>query len=249
MNVATRAHQVVVEGMAQFAESATGGFAETIGGATAVVTGLQIAAFNSVSVTGDASENDLRLAMMVAAGTGLPWSVLLREGIDDGYLEMVRTAGLVAGESPVPLMATTDPAPRDWPSELVLVDGAWTVAMHRALVADAFDMDPPTVGALVTHELAAHPQVRIVAGTLDGLPVTTAMAVEIEDAVAIFNVATTADVRGRGFGSAITWAAMQPAFDSGATLAALQTSKLGHGVYEGLGYEVVAQHRHWVSGE
>ena len=59
------------------------------------------------------------------------------------------------------------------------------------------------------------------------------------------NVATTTDVRGRGYGSAITWEAMQPAFDSGATLAVLQTSPIGQGVYEGLGYEIVATHVRW----
>jgi len=244
-----RAHRTLMESMAVFADRSVAGFSEIVGGTMVVVSGLPYAAFNQVAVTGSAEDEELRRAMDIAASSGYPWCVMLREEFDDRYLGVVHAAGLTKDSNTVPLMAATSPRPAPWPDELALATGSWTVAMHRALLTAGFEMDMATVKALVTDEVAQQPGVEIVVGTHEGLPVTTAMSVRRGDTVSIFNVTTTAEVRRRGYGSAVTWAAMEPSFASGATLATLQTSDLGRGVYEGLGYEVVAMHQRWMPAE
>lgn len=245
MDVAQASHVAVVEAMGVFARHTTDGFVERVGGATGTVTGLGHPAFNHVAVTGAAEPDDLRLAALAVDAAAFPWCAMLRDGVDDGHLEWVEQLGLKRVAETVPLMLATDPTPAAWPEELERVRGAWTAAMHRALVCDAFELPETMVDPLVTDALTADPAVDIVVGLLDGLPVTTAMGVRVGDAVAVFDVATSREMRGRGYGAAATWAVMEPAFAAGATLAALQTSPLGRSVYERLGFHVVAEHRRW----
>lgn len=247
MDLARRAHVAFVDCMAVFCDHIEAGFAKTIGGATTIVTGLDHYGFNSVTPTGEATQDDMRVGAIAVAETGFPWCVMLRQGIDDDHLHWVESLDLTADEETVPLMAATSPRPAAWPEELDLVSGSWTLPAHRALLGDAFDLPKKMIDRLVTDSLGADPSVLTVVGMLEGLPVTTAMSVRVGDAVGVFSVGTTGDVRGRGYGAAITWACMEPAFDDGATMAVLQTSPLGHHVYERLGYEVVATHERWIA--
>jgi len=245
MDLADQAHVTVIEAMGVFAVHTTSGFVETIRGATGTVTGIGHPGFNHVTVTGEADADDLRLAARAVDTAGHPWCAMLRDGVDDAHATWAAALGLQRDAETVPVMAATDPTPSPWPAGLELVRGAWTAAMHRALLCEAFGLPETMVDPLVTDELAADPRVDIVVGLHDGLPVTTAMAVRVGDAVGIFNVGTSLDARGRGYGAAATWAVMEPAFSAGARLAALQTSPLGRSVYERLGYDVVAEHRRW----
>lgn len=52
----------------------------------------------------------------------------------------------------------------------------------------------------------------------------------------IYHVATLSSARGRGFGSALTHAALLHAVERGAREAALQSSELGLSVYRSLGF-------------
>jgi hypothetical protein len=243
MGKAHTAHVAVVEAMGVFAAHTTDGFIERVGGATGTVTGLGHPAFNHVTVTGEASADDLRLVALAVDAAGFPWCAMLRDGEDDD--SWAEALGLQPADETVPLMVATHPRPAPWPDELDQARGAWTAGMHRALLYDAFDLPETMVDPLVTEELAADPAVDIVVGLSDGVPVTTAMAVRVGDAIGIFDVATTRDERGRGYGAAATWAVMEPAFAAGVRLASLQTSPLGRSVYERLGYEIVADHRRW----
>lgn len=245
MDLAEAAHVTVIEAMGVFAKNTSAGFVEKIGGATGTVTGLGHPAFNHVTVTGGATTDDLRLAALAVDAAGFPWCAMLRDEVDDEILPWAEGLGLRRDDETVPVMATTNPSPASWPDELDLVRGAWTVAMHRALLYDAFGLPEAMVDPLVTDALAADPAVDIVTGLRDGVPVTTALAVRVGDGIGVFDVGTSPGERGRGYGAAATWAVMEPAFDAGARLASLQTSPLGQSVYQRLGYEVVAQHRRW----
>jgi GNAT superfamily N-acetyltransferase len=75
---------------------------------------------------------------------------------------------------------------------------------------------------------------------VDGQPVATALGAPLDGMVAIYNVATIPAARRRGFGAAVTAAAMADARADGASWAILETSKMGRSVYEGLGFRHVA---------
>lgn len=85
--------------------------------------------------------------------------------------------------------------------------------------------------------------------TLDDRPVATSLGVAAGDVVGIFNVATLPDARGRGIGRAITLAAMRDGAARGARRAVLQSSRMGHPVYERLGFRDVLTYVPWERDE
>ena len=79
-------------------------------------------------------------------------------------------------------------------------------------------------------------------GRVDGEVVATALGHTIDDITGVFNVATMPDHRGRGHGAALTARAVQGGFESGARLAFLQSSQMGHPVYRRLGFRDVEEY-------
>ena len=84
---------------------------------------------------------------------------------------------------------------------------------------------------------------RMFVARLDGRPVATAVAVVDGDAVAIYNVATLPDARGRGLGGAITLGALLDARSRGAGLGVLESSEMGYTVYRRLGFREAGRFR------
>ncbi len=88
--------------------------------------------------------------------------------------------------------------------------------------------------------------VSVYLGLAAGRPVTTALALRSERSVGIFNVATPAEERGRGYGGAVTSRAAADGFAAGARTAWLQASGMGFGIYQRLGFETVSTAELWV---
>jgi len=88
--------------------------------------------------------------------------------------------------------------------------------------------------------------VSVYLGLAAGRPVTTALACRTERSVGIFNVATPAEERGRGYGAAVTSRAAADGFAAGARTAWLQASGMGFGIYRRLGFETVSTAELWV---
>jgi N-acetylglutamate synthase len=72
--------------------------------------------------------------------------------------------------------------------------------------------------------------------------VATALGITVDGATGVFNVATMPDHRGRGYGAALTARVARDGFAAGATLAYLQSSEMGHGVYRRLGFRDVEEY-------
>jgi predicted GNAT family acetyltransferase len=79
-------------------------------------------------------------------------------------------------------------------------------------------------------------------GRVDDEIVATALGITIDDVTGVFNVATMPEHRGRGHGAALTARVAHDGFAGGATLAYLQSSKMGHGVYRRLGFRDVEEY-------
>ena len=77
--------------------------------------------------------------------------------------------------------------------------------------------------------------------TAEGMPVATSLGMVVDDVVGIYNVATAPDARRRGFGGAITAAAMAYGRELGARWAILESSPMGVSVYERLGFRQVCE--------
>jgi ribosomal protein S18 acetylase RimI-like enzyme len=106
------------------------------------------------------------------------------------------------------------------------------LAVNRGFVADPVFRDP---------------RARIFLAWLDGRPVSTVETSLQDGVLGIFGVATVPDARRLGIGAAVTAHAVR---DRAAEtdLAFLQSSEMGHGVYERLGFRDVSMWEVWARG-
>lgn len=87
---------------------------------------------------------------------------------------------------------------------------------------------------------------RLFVGRVDGRPVACSMAFVGGGAVGLYAVGATPEVRGRGYGSAATLAAIDWGRDQGVELAILHASELGEPIYRRLGFERICEVSQWL---
>jgi predicted GNAT family acetyltransferase len=72
-----------------------------------------------------------------------------------------------------------------------------------------------------------------------GAIVSTGLGFTMDGVTGVFDVATPPELRGRGYGAAVTSQIVRDGFDGGSELAFLQSSELGRTVYRRLGFREV----------
>ena len=93
---------------------------------------------------------------------------------------------------------------------------------------------------LIPLEALSNPNLLFAVGHDAEGPVCCAIAARSASALGIYAVGTQERARRRGYGTAITWAAIAAGRDAwGMTTAVLQSSEMGLGVYERMGFETV----------
>ena len=203
-------------------------------------TGLPIAFFNGAYVTGRTVDPQAVVEHAVAfmAEQGVPWLLWVREGVDDAVLAAGRRAGLgEAGGPPAMVLRPIPPVPPP-PDGLVITVAADAadVDAHCSLAAAAFQMPVEIARRLVDPKALADPGVGVVVGRIDGEPVATAVVSTSGTTAGVYNVATAPEHQRRGFGAALTWAAVAEGVRRGCDHAVLQSSPSGQPVYEAMGF-------------
>ena len=88
-------------------------------------------------------------------------------------------------------------------------------------------------------------QVRLCLGRSNGRPVAGSVLVVTGRTAGIYWVATDPRHRRRGYGEAVTWAALAAGRELGARVGFLQASPLGRPVYEHMGFRTVIEYLTW----
>ena len=114
------------------------------------------------------------------------------------------------------------------------------VSRHASLAAEGFGAPAEELARLFSGRLLD--VARVFVGSVDGTDVATAISMVTGDVAGIYSVATLEPHRSRGFGEALTWAAVAAGREAGCDVATLQASALGRPVYERMGFRTVVEY-------
>jgi ribosomal protein S18 acetylase RimI-like enzyme len=212
---------------------------------------VPVVMMNGVWVTGHGGDPALTEELLRdVAACGMPHCLQLRPGAAEALLELGPALGMA--ECPdMPLLALSEgeavQRTRAEASVALRRIEPGESELHCAVAAEGFGLPATVLATVANPTMLALPEVKAYVAELDGTAVATAIAIHLERHVGIFNVATLRQQRRRGFGTAVTALAVGEAFDDGAEIAWLQSSELGRGVYEALGFRLVESWKCWAS--
>jgi ribosomal protein S18 acetylase RimI-like enzyme len=217
------------------------------------VSGLPFPYFNQVLTIGDAIEpGSLEGAVATVRARQVPFLVRIRAGVDDAVVPRLLALGLLEDpDEAVPAMAlsrsrpTSVPMPTRGPTAWRSGRSTGPARRPPAVVADGFGMPEELARQLFAAELDV-PGIAAFTGWLDGRAVASAFGYTAGGTVGVYNVATVQDARRRGFGGALTRRAIADGVERGATVAILQTSRMGRRLYESLGFREIVVFRAFV---
>jgi ribosomal protein S18 acetylase RimI-like enzyme len=229
----------------RLARSVPGGWVEQASGLTCIATGSTSPSFN-LALSGEGSR-DPRGALDAASDrfreAGLRWLLKLQPELDHELVVHARRRGLDLDEGPVyamPIRSRAVASALASASPLsISVAGRDTIDDAVHCFADAFDADPVAVSRELGPNLLTIPTFTVFVGYLSGEPVATAMLATTRSAglAGIYSVATRHAYRGRGFGTAVTAAALAVAGEQGYDTAVLEPSPSGSPMYRRMGFE------------
>ena len=216
------------------------------GHVTLASSGLPMAFFNGAFVAGPSEDAAAVIADVAAffAARPSPFLLWVREGVDDVLVAAARAAGLREVGGPAGMvLASIGPVPAPPASlEIRIASTLDDLRAHRAVVVGGFGMPPEIAHLILGEGLLTDPEVAIAIGSLDGVPVTTALLGRTGETAGVYNVATLGENRGRGFGEAATWAVISEGARRGCTHSCLQSSDAGYPVYRRMGFVDVGRY-------
>lgn len=150
--------------------------------------------------------------------------------VERGYVR--GTAEPALALAPLVAPAAEPPAPL----EIAVVDSEKLALAYARAEGDDGSLD---LRATIARRSLGEPGCTMVAGFIDGMPVARAMALVTGELAGVFNVTVRPGYRRKGFGTAITNAALAAGARDGATAAMLATTPMGYRLYRRLGFEPV----------
>lgn len=233
-----------------------GGRCEPDGSGTfLLVTGVPFAALNGVVDVNTTPQPERigALAKRAADELAVPWSIQLRAEPDAELSAIAADLGLTTASIHPFMVKTLSDRGRDdgpAPEELIVrpVEGGESAVYIKALAA-GFEGPAEMWRQLGCPQLLDLSCTVAYLAEVDGVGVGTALTLRSDDCVGIFNVSVAPEYRRRGYGKAMTAAAIRAEQDRGARTAFLHSSRMGLAVYESLGFRTVEQWTHFTRAE
>jgi GNAT superfamily N-acetyltransferase len=111
-----------------------------------------------------------------------------------------------------------------------------------------FEMgDPNYFGRMASQEGLASSGITYYVGWNSGRAVATSASYVSKGIAGVYAVSTVPEVRGRGYGEAMSAVAVQDGFSKGCTTSSLQASDMGFPVYFRMGFRRIFDYEHWVA--
>ena len=187
-------------------------------------------------------------------GRRLPWKIVATPETAEMAARAATSVSMRAGPSEPGLAIEAIPAAPPPPAGLTIVEAENADEFRAFRKAGGIGFRIPrwilrvSMPSLPPRPAIPGAGVRFFVGYVAGRPVTTS-ALFVSDRIAgIFFVATIPSARRRGFGAAMTWAALEAARRAGAETGFLQASAMGRPLYEQMGFRWVTDYAQWTGG-
>ncbi len=197
---------------------------------------------NGAIVATEASPNDLVLAEEWFAGRGSHCMFRLRRDTDGELISTLLKRGYAINRRE-PAHYQESPEPPDYEEPLEIVEIADIEQLERFLASGRAPPPNEFFEALSRKELSI-PGFAEYFGLVDGRTVGAASSLTSESIVGIYAVGVEEAYRRRGFGAALTWAAVAGGLRRGATRAWLGSTEMSHGIYERMGFSTLYEYLH-----
>lgn len=229
------------------AEAASEGVVREETGIFAFATRLALPMFNGCIVTDPDRSSGLEAALAWLAGLDVPYTLWVPAPVSAEVDALAVAQGLTREPQPLPGMALSPipPSPALPPGLMIEhVDSSRTD--HFARVVIALGLGDETAAQLTAPSFVGRGDVDLFVGYLDGAPVATSVAVSSVRAGGVVNVLTQEEARGRGVGTALTWAAVQACAARGHNTVVLQATPMGLPVYRSMRFQTVTEYVEYV---
>ncbi|MDP9055588.1 MAG: GNAT family N-acetyltransferase [Acidobacteriota bacterium] len=138
--------------------------------------------------------------------------------------------------------AICPPARKPAPLNVRLVRSPEALEDFRVLGSSCFHVPPAWFSEVFDDAVSANQKFVCWVGYANGVPVATAATISSHGVIGIYNVATAADYRQRGYAEAITRYAIETALrETDAERVVLQSTSQGLGLYARLGFRVITR--------
>ena len=241
MTLLERFHEHVREAWTLLALSIPGGWIEDHYGITCIATGSESPSFNPAFPSHSVASPPAALDAVTDRyrRASLRWLLKLHPERDRAIFQEAQSRGLQFSAGPwfALTLATYDP-PRT-PEDLSVVPATQdNIADAVRCLAEGFDWDAASVGRELGANLLTVPRFTVFVGYVDNEPVATSMLAETKGGglAGVYSVATRPIVGRRGFGTALTAAAVAQAAKRDHDVVVLEPSDIAQTMYTRMGF-------------
>lgn len=214
------------------------------GGLLIANSGLPVVTFNVAFVTRPLADPAAAISRVLNyfRARELPFQLQIRANLDPSSEEAALAGGfkLVRPRPTMVLRPVPDIPPPPTDREIREVREEQAFDDFTATCAVGFGR--PEISELFSARLLEHPSARWFVGYVEGQLGTTSLLLQTGSVAGVYYVATLDELRRRGFGEAMTWAAVRAGLETGCDMASLQSSEMGQPIYERMGFRHVARY-------